>query len=152
MINKFTIFWRGLFILTLGVAIYFLSFLIKEWFDYSKLRVQVPVKIEEWQVRELKNGKFAIAAKYSYEFQGKNLQGFTLFKKPLYLNDQAAIYDLRKNEAVKSVWLNPKLPQESSLKREFPLYPMIRALLVFTVLGYFFYLKKYIISRNLLNN
>ncbi len=109
------------------------------------LKAQVPAKILQWEVEEIKSDRFALRALYDYEINGKSYQGNTLFR-PAYLNEFSAIADLK--EAARSswtAWVSPSHPEKSTLEKIFPRGLLFRAITSSLVMIYFIlvYRRKY---------
>jgi len=138
-----------LFFLTLAVGIS-LFFAFRSLFslnDYFNLRVQTPAKVSQWEIEEIGN-RWAVRAIYSAEYQGKVWSGATLLKDHLYLNEEIAfraLQDLSKKNW--SAWINPSNPANSSLERTFPLNLLIRTLVSFAVLIYFYIFRRWINNK-----
>lgn len=101
-----------------------------------------------WEVEEVRSDRFALRARYSYDYNGKSYVGSTLFE-PVYLNEISAISGLKKAAACSwPVWLNPSRPERSSLEKLFPSVLLVRAVVATIVLFYFslVYVRKYFSS------
>lgn len=150
MINKFKNFWTALFSLTAAIGLYFALLLGKELWTYSTLYTPVPASVQEWQVRELKNGRFALAAKYSYQIQERNFSSVYLYKTPTYLNDRTALEEAQGKDMRVTAWVNPQSPQKSALQHDFPWLALVRLAIVAAVLFYFLFLRRYVMSKALI--
>jgi hypothetical protein len=134
------LFW-GFF---LTVSVYFGVVFLQEIYCYSKLDKKVDAKVGRWEVLELNNGKFAIAAEFSYEVKGTKFIRQTKFLKTLFLNQPSSITFL-KSQAKKNwkTWYSSKDPSYASLQKKFPHKSLNRWLVSLGVLVYFFWFKKF---------
>lgn len=149
MQKRFKLSWTLVFIGTALIGLYFTEQTIVQLWQYCKLSSHAPASVQQWEVRELANGKFAVAAKYSYEVQGKTMQGDTCFTEPLFPNQFAAIDTLKKKyvQEKQEVWFDPKAKEYSSLQKKFPTMLLIRTTLALGVLVYFFFLRRYVAAK-----
>lgn len=110
------------------------------------LRPLADARILGWEVEEVKSDRFALRARYAYDWSGKSYTGTTLFEAA-YLNEISAIAGLRKAAAKPSrlLWINPAHPDRSSLERVIPCGLLARAAIAALVCFYFsfVYVRKY---------
>jgi hypothetical protein len=131
--------------LFLGICAMTLHFSIRlgvESSRYFALSAQARARISQWEIAEIKN-KFALKANYHFEVKEKNWIGVSTLLPPYYLNEFAALAAL-KEKAKKEwmVWHNPKNPQISALEKGFPTGLLVRSLICYGVIIYFFCLYK----------
>lgn len=143
------IFWTALFVITSLIGAYLTFVFGKSFFEYLSYSSRVPAKILEWQVREMKNGKFAVAARFSYQIDEKFFEGLTVVQDRPYLNDHAALHAIKTREVAidEAAWVNPHFPEKSTLLRRFPTYLLIKLLIVYGVIIYFSFLKSLLQKR-----
>jgi hypothetical protein len=125
-----------------AIALYFSLHLGYESFQYVTLNRQSNAQISQWEIFPVRD-HFAIKANYGFEAQEKTWNDSCALNPPYYLNEQAALSSL-KMMAKKSwqAWYNPNNPSHSALERAFPLGLLIRTLICYGILIYFFYLYK----------
>ena len=130
-----------------AVALIFWVFAIGALAKNLPLKQLGQARICGWEVEEVSD-RFALRARYAYDYKGRAYTGTTLFEDA-YLNEQSAIAGLKK-AAGRSwpLWLNPSCPQSSSLEKNFPVGFLARASIASLVLIYFsfVYVKKYLRS------
>ena len=121
-----------------AITLHFSVLLGIEVFRYFSLKERAPARISQWEIIEVKN-RFAIKANFSFnDRQGE----FTLLP-PYYLNEFAALAALKeKAKQDWTVWYNPKNPQISALQKSFPVGLLVKALICYGVIIYFFCLYK----------
>jgi hypothetical protein len=128
-----------------AVSLLLWAFALKALVQNFPLKEQVVVKIQHWEVEEVKTDRFALRALYTYDLGGRTYQGNTLFQAA-YLNQFSAIAGLK--EASKSqwtAWVNPSRPAQSSLEKIIPFGFILRAFISSAVMLYFVlvYRRKY---------
>lgn len=132
-----------------AVALFFWAFALASLIKNLPLKPLAAARISGWEVEEVRSDRFALRARYTYDWEGKAYTGTTLFE-PAYLNELSAISGLKKAAAASSwpLWINPSRPESSSLERVIPLGLLIRAAVATLVLFYFsfVYVKKYLKS------
>ncbi|PIS02262.1 MAG: hypothetical protein COT85_06210 [Chlamydiae bacterium CG10_big_fil_rev_8_21_14_0_10_42_34] len=135
-------------LMVVGVIAITLHFTIRfgtQFYEYSALQKNTIAKILQWEVLEV-NDRFALKASYEFATQGKSWKGDFTLSPPYYLNELSAIASL-KSKAKESwtVWYNPKNPHFSALEKKFPLSYLVRSIICFGVLIYFFSLYKRVV-------
>jgi hypothetical protein len=128
------------------IVLYFSVQLSSQLFVYLSLRERTPVRIERWEVEEVK-GNFALAAHYSFVADNKTFSGACRLRPPYYWNEAAAIAAL-KNRAKEgwTAWYDPSNPSRSSLEKGFPSGLLIRTLICYGVLIYFLLFKRKLVK------
>ncbi len=131
------------FLVCIGViASYFTVRTGLEINKYFNLTDRAPAKITQWELEE-KGGRWAVRA--FFPLQGNIGTGNTLLSDRVYLNEEAAFSELQELAKQKwSVWFNPKNPSFASLERVFPASLLIRTLMAWSVLLYFFYFRRWL--------
>lgn len=136
------------FFLFIGIALIALYFTVRlggALTTYFPINEMTDAKVNQWEVSE-RGSKYLLKALYSFEVQGKSWKNAFTFKR-LYYNEALAVADLKdRSKKPVNVWYNPKNPQISALEREFPTALLIRALICYGVVLYFFFLNKKIQS------
>ncbi len=131
-----------LFLLGLGVLVctYFSIETATSLSHYFALKASAPAHILRWEIKEVK-GKFPITAHYSFQTQDTIWQGASTLSKPWHLNEMAAATAVKTKAKEKlNVFFSPQNPLKSGLEKIFPTNLMIRTILCYAVLGYFFIL------------
>lgn len=103
--------------------------------------------VEKWEVAELGSDAFALKGVYRFTFEGKEYQAESLLLDPVYRSEYAAGQHVK--EFVQQdggIWFQKSHPENSTLYRAFPIKKAVYALLSCCVLGYFLFIKKYIIE------
>ena len=129
-----------------AIALHFAIQFGKGYFDYLALQKTAKPHISQWEVVQIKD-RFALKASYNFTAQEKNWQGLFTLSPPYYLNEPAAISDL-KSKAKDSwvVWYSARNPQISALEKKFPLSLLMRTLICCGVLVYFITLYKRLVQ------
>ncbi len=138
---RIAIFWNFLFGITALIVCYFIWSGVMEIYHYYALSASAKPIVQEWQIRELKNGKYLVAVKYSYEAQGKTWQGETVFPEPKFPNPYAAKESLQTLAPI-TVWYNPNGKHQPTLYKKFPIILFIRGGVALLIFLYFFGLKR----------
>jgi hypothetical protein len=126
-------------------SLYFWGLAARVFLAQHSLQEQIPVHVVQWEVQEMSSDQYALQVNYSFERDGHTYQGNTLFTKPIYLNQTAAILALQTQALLPRVaWVDPKNPKRSTLAKKFPQGLVTRALVSSGVLLYFilFYRRK----------
>ena len=134
-----------LFLVLVGIlsSVYFSYRLSEALLFYCSLTRQAEVHISRWEVKEAQ-GKFIVKAAYSFEFGNSSWTGSSIVDQGWYLNEAAAIEDLRE-KANKQwlVWFDPSSPWNSSIEKSFPKGLLFRTATCYAVFIWFvIFLKK----------
>ncbi len=133
------------FYLLLGVGAIALHFSIlfgREWIGYLSLNSTAQAHITQWEIIPLKK-RFAIKAEYTFLAQEKTMSGSFILSPPYYLNEVAALNELKiKAKKPWTVYYPSKYPQHSVLEKCFPFGLFFRMSCSFGILIYFFTLRK----------
>ncbi len=127
---------------TCAITLHFSLLFAKESIFYFSLSHTAPATITRWEIAPVKK-KFVIKADYTFGAEGNPLSGSHTFKTPLYLNERAAFLDLKK--MAKDPWIafyKAKDPESSCLEKSFPTGLLIRTLICYGVVAYFFILRR----------
>ena len=136
--------------LALGIALFFIFKFGFSVNHYLNLKVQAPVKIEQWEL-EGAGDRWKIRAVYSLPLEKKSWAGATLFTDRSYLNEESAfrsLQELAKQEW--AAWYCPNDPSISSLERIFPYNLLFRTLAACGVLIYFFLFQRWLVRKYLI--
>lgn len=145
-------FQQFLLLAAAGASLYFSVCFGQSLFHYVSLQERAQARILRWEVVELKEDRFGIKADYSFRAQNRDWNGVYLLKNSYYLNEFAALSDLKKMAKQEwTVWFNPNHMQTSALEKSFPLSLLIRTLVCYLLLLYFFFLKRKIRKLDLLS-
>lgn len=131
--------------LLLGICAITLHFSIRlgaDCFRYFSLKKEGRAQIRQWETIAVKD-RFSLKASYVFETQEKTWPGEFTLSPPYYLNEISALSAIKeKAKEAWTVWYNPKNPQISALEKSFPTGLLIRSLICYGVLVYFFCLYK----------
>jgi len=131
--------------LMVGVCAITLHFSIRfviEATHYFSLNSQAEALVSQWEIVEIKN-RYAIKSNFEFEAKGKNWRGEFTLLAPYYLNEFAALSALKEKAKEKwSAWYNSSNPQISALQKSFPVGLLLRSLICYGVIIYFFCLYK----------
>ena len=128
-----------------AVALLFWYLAARGLVETVPLKSPVEASIQQWEIDEIRADRFALRARYAYQFGGQDYRGETLFA-PVYLNESSAIAGLRKAaERSWTAWVSASNPGKSSLEKALPIGLLFRASLATLVNIYFVfvYRKKY---------
>ncbi len=129
----------------LGVCAITLHFSIlfgRDAYRYFSLNEGAKARILQWEIVEIKN-RYALTADYTFEAQNKSWLGAFTLMPPHYLNEMAALSALKERAKENwTAWHNGKNPQISALEKSFPTGLLVRTLICYGVLAYFFALKR----------
>lgn len=136
--------WVFFLLLVFAFAIWFVVNAGFSLINYYKLSVQVPIEIEEWEVKEFKGSDYAIVAHFSYAYDEKEYKGQERLKR-LYPNPWAAKRALGLMEKeVWHGWINPRAPETIVLEKSFPYKGSISAAVLIGLCAYFIGLGLYV--------
>lgn len=140
-----TVVWIALLFLIFGIAIWFSAKTTRSVLDYLRLKEQVPVQIESWHIEEVKSGRFALFAQFSYAYK-ENAYQVKRSVGPLYPNKWAAEQGKERwQERQLTVWVDPKNPQKTvSFVKKFPYKTTISTGILLVLLLYFIGLGCYV--------
>lgn len=125
-----------------AIALHFSIQLGIESTSYFSLQKKVKAQITQWEIVEIK-GKYGLKADYTFEVQKKSLSGAFLLNPPYYLNENAALSALKKRAKENwAVWYNPKKLSISALEKSFPTELLIKTVICYGVIIYFFRLNR----------
>lgn len=131
-----------------GLWLIFLSLflVISGWFTfkagrqvvgYLRCSEMIPAQIGQWGMEREGGAKFFLTAQYTYRFNGIEYAGRGRLSDRIYRNPWAAEVAIPGLEARSwSVWIDPSLPDQSLLVRNFPFKEISYALLL---IGLFLY-------------
>jgi len=106
--------------ITALIAVYFSIHLSKELFSYLSLKNQVPAKVSQWEIENVKEN-FALKATYSLNVGDRGYVGSYRFPPPYFWNEPAALTALSIKAKEKwLVWYDPSSPDRSALEKIFP--------------------------------
>lgn len=133
--------WRVFFVISAGLACWFLGNGAVQWWNFLTLREEMKVEVYQWDVKRFNASKYALAASYRFEKGDKIFEGKTLFDGIYYLNKPSAIEAVEQKK-LKSwkAWIDPKNPSHSSLEKTFSIKNILYGLICSGVFFYFLYL------------
>ena len=107
--------------ITAGIALWIGGQFFYNLNEYFQLSATAPVVLDQWNVKELKSGKFSINVNYQFEWKGQTIHGVYDFPKPIYQNPYIASEHISEwKEKSWTIWFNPKKPTVTSLQKKFP--------------------------------
>lgn len=117
---------------------------LSRYFHYNQRAI---ASILDWKTLEKGANVYTIGARYSFESGGVLYEGESEVGKP-YPNPWAAEKAVESlSQRTWDVWYAKRNPAQSTLKKDFPYRPVISFFLVLALLGYFFFLGRYISSK-----
>jgi hypothetical protein len=138
-------FWFVLLILVGGTALWLFGKASYQLISYALLNERTPAHIEQLEIEQVGSSRFAIAASFTYEVEGKSYFGKTVFSHAYYLNYPTAEKALKNwKEKNWETWYSSYTHSYSSLQKIFPFKSCIHALLGIGVLVYFYFLRGYL--------
>jgi len=116
--------------------------------EYYALSATTKVDVRDWSVKEIASDQFAPFARYTFTANGKMYEGQSALEYPIYRNAASMEKELP-NFSLKtwSGWYNPANPQQSSLKKVFPLKESISGVVMLGLLLYFIWLGYYVAKK-----
>ena len=140
--------WVAFLLIVMGFGMWFVVKAGYELIHYYQLNSQIPITIVKWEVEELNANKYAIAASYAYEFEGKNYRNRGRIGS-YYPNPWAANRSLEKLEKQTwHAWINPQAPQKAALEKKFPYKAAVSAVVLLGLVIYFICLGLYVGVKN----
>lgn len=130
------LFFLGISAITLHYSILF----FKEWIHYLSLNQKASAHINQWEIIPIKN-QFALKVDFSFPAQEKTWQASFTFPSPYYLNEWAALTELKK-KAKKSWTAYYNNPNGAVLEKSFPVALLIKMGICVGVVAYFFILRR----------
>jgi len=144
-IEKGKLVWALLLGLSFGMVCWYSRQFAKQFYTYKKLSSEGQAQVNVWGIEKLKEGKFVIYAKYSYQVRGTLFSGNTTFDKIIFSNQVAAHEHLTDWKADSwTVYYDPQKPSHSTLQRPFPLKILLHILIGVGISIYFLYLRRYL--------
>jgi hypothetical protein len=140
--------WYSLIVIVFLLALWFIVKAGLAIFSYYQLSVQVPAKISQWSVEEIKPDQFAVFSTYTFDYKGKAYQGKSKVGN-FYPNPWAA--NRAKGHFVEErwfAWINPKYPDQNQIGKTFPYKKAISAAILIGLLIYFSFLALYVRMKN----
>ena len=133
-------------ILLAAIAVGFLAHGARALYYYNRFSNPVEATIQQWSLREEKNGEYHLVATFIFEYQRVQKEVITALPR-VYPNRWAAEKALEqrlKEGYVQQAWMDPRRPQHAVLVRIFPWKKLLSAAAVLFLLGYFFVLVLYV--------
>ena len=122
---------------------YFLMTTSLDLWNYWKFEKKSMARVDRWMIIEKTPSQFAIKARYSFLYQGKEYDGKTTFSKPYHLNRPSAQKEMKAYASKPwPVWIRPSRPEQNTLQHRFPLKKCLYSLMVLGIFLYFVYLKE----------
>lgn len=136
--------FKIVFIIILGINIWFSSDAIYDLWIYSCLDRQAPSIEQKWSIKEISSSEYALKSSYRFQVKGKLWKGKFIFEKPHHLNKIAADKALiEKKRAFTTIWYSSSNPKINSLEKQFPYKKCFHSLMALGVLAYFFIFWKH---------
>lgn len=139
--------WKVFFILTCGMALWFLAQFSVKMYPYIRLSQVTHGTVSEFKVKPLSEEKFAVEAKYAFEVKGKRYEESYTFIKPIFLNEFAAETHVKRFWKTQEKWLvyySKSNPSFSALQKMFPFKALFNFGITFCVMFYFMWLRSYV--------
>lgn len=143
----FTYSWIAFFTLISVVLLWFSASAVYHLYHYAILSAQAPAKTIEWSVTEINSERYLLHAQYTFEVQGETYSGQNDITSEWFRNRWAAEHSIsHATKDPKTVWYSPRNPTNSSLETHFPLKECLSAVLLWGLLGYFYWLYRYLLQ------
>ncbi|MCH9627747.1 MAG: hypothetical protein S4CHLAM2_13900 [Chlamydiales bacterium] len=140
--------WIAFLLIMTGFATWFVVSAGRDLMRYYQISTQVSATVEKWDIKERGPNQYVVQAVYSYDFGGKSYPGSGPVTEA-YPNPWAATQALEKMKKRKwSVWINPKVPDQSILDRKFPYKATLSAVILIALSAYFICLGVYAGIKN----
>ena len=137
--------FKILFFLSGAVALYMAANFFADLHKYFQLSLDVKAQFDNWDVEEVRSGKYIVVASYQYKVGDATYHHKTRITKSVYPNIYLAKDHLEKWKGSQNwVWVNPKNPHQADLFRPFPLKKGVHLLLALGILFYFLWLNIYV--------
>lgn len=145
--DRIKLIWSVLGLVFMSSTLYFGGKFLSATYSYLEVNKSTPAKIKEWNVIPLENGKYSVRATYEFFINKTAYVGQTEFEKPLFLNSDAAITQI-KNWANQKwlAWYPDQNIASSTLERRFPLNLLFRFSLCLGLVIYHLWMKVRILS------
>jgi hypothetical protein len=146
---RFNKIWSGVFLFLFTIlTILFFNWLLA-LFGFLKLNTKTIGQVETFSVQQLSENSYGIEASYSFEVEGRNYRYQQILTNPRFLNHYAAQTHLEKYWKAEPwpVWYYSKDPKISSLQKLFPVKKFFGFFIGLSVVVYFLWLRKYVISQ-----
>lgn len=131
-----------------AIVLWFMILAARDVYTYLSLSAHTQALEMVWSVEQRASDKFVLAAKYLYAVDGLTLASEDSFATPFFLNPWSAEKALLEFSSKKwMVWYSPRNPLHTSLQKHFPWKSTISAGLLLAVLGYFFWLGRYVAKQ-----
>ena len=144
--------WQVIFIVLAATALWFMGIASVRSYHYFHLTSSTTSFAVDWSFKELSEDHFVYVAEYSFKVKNQVYSGKDTQKTPFYRNAWAAEDALKKSSPQQiTIWYSERSPQDSALEKNFPLKEWISSLLLWGLLIYFLYLKRYV-SRFITNS
>ena len=146
-VEKGLLIWASLFSISLGVVLWFGAQFVSQFYTYHRLTHSSQAEVYAWGVEEIKEGKYALYAKYTFTADDKALTGKTIFDKNLYPNSLAAQEAIKEwKELDWNVSYDHFTPSHSTLQKAFPIKPLLHTLIGLGICFYFLYLRRFLLA------
>jgi hypothetical protein len=138
--------WNAFFIFIGAVLAWFTLSASYQLYRYAQLNEEAPAKTIVWSVKEIADDKYILGTQYTFEVDGVLYTGNTRMTSLSFRNSWAAEQAIPKID--NSQWLvsySKSDPRHSTLQKSFPTKETVSTLLLWALLGYFFWLRNYVI-------
>jgi hypothetical protein len=138
--------WNAFFLFIGAVLAWFTISTCYQLYRYAQLNEETTAKSIDWFVKEIAEDKYILDTQYTYEVDGVLYKGNTRMTSLSYRNSWAAEQAIPKMD--NSQWpvsYSKSDPQHSTLQKSFPTKETLSTLLLWGLLGYFFWLRNYVI-------
>lgn len=127
------------------VAVWFTLSALYQLYSYFSLTEETSAKTIEWSVIEITDEKYILGTKYSYSVNGVEHSGDSRMSSLSFRNAWAAEQAIpRYAKQAWTVWFSPTNPDYSTMQKSFPFKDCLSAILLWGILGYFYWLRGYV--------
>lgn len=111
-------------------------------YHYLVLTEKIPITSIRWSVHPFDTDSYSPQADYTFHYQGKIYEGSTVWENERYPNPWAIEGPLTAlAEQERFVWVEPRNPTFSTLRKEFPYKQCVSVTLLWGLVIYFFRLR-----------
>lgn len=135
--------WLGAIAFLVLLASFYGVAAFQKTFFLWNLKEETPAVIKEWHAKEAESGYFYPYAFFTYQVEGRVLEGASFYKKKYARNPYALEPALRQlAESSLVAYYNPSQPTLVSLEKDYPFKEGIKAFVALVLALYFFFLQK----------
>lgn len=136
--------WTFFFVMLAAVALWFTGSSLYDLYGYMRLNASSPSTSITWNICKLSKDRYALKGLYTFSFQDKSYTNESLVTYPAYRNPFSAEAAIKEQNKRPIVWFSSSNPARSALHKYFPIKESVSAVLLWSILFYFFCLKNYV--------